>query len=229
MLTKAINVETNHPITITISETAYQAVLKAHTDAIAEEEKERLYIQERVDAKFTDQEQSTLWLCMNDKNEDFIHERLNPIVRKHMNSTVPVELYRGVSRIERMKLEDLAEGDEFTLDRVTSFSSDFATAKQFAGRWHYDSNIILSMRNCPWAYNYQEDIINIVLGAPDEEYMGLAKVDEQRADKLDMVTGECEFMLPSEARYRIIHIEDQFQTGPNAMAYTIIHLELIEW
>ncbi|BAQ22670.1 RNA polymerase ADP-ribosylase [Edwardsiella phage PEi20] len=229
MLVKATNVETNHPIMITIPETAYQAVLKAHTDSVAEEEKERLYIQERVDAKFTDQEQSTLWLCMNDKNEDFIHDRLNPIVRKHMNSTVPVELYRGVSRIERMKLEDLAEGDEFTLDRVTSFSSDFATAKQFAGRWHYDSNIILSMRNCPWAYNYQEDIINIVLGAPDEEYMGLAKVDEQRADKLDMVTGECEFMLPSEARYRIIHIEDQFQTDPNAMAYTIIHLELIEW
>lgn len=229
MLTKAINAETNHPITITISESAYQSVLKAHTDVVAEEEKERLYIQECIDAKFTDQEQSTLWLCMNDKNEDFIHERLNPIVRKHMNSTVPVELYRGVSRIERTKLEDLAEGDEFTLDRVTSFSSDFSTAKQFAGRWHYNSNIILSMRNCPWAYNYQEDIINIVLGAPDEEYMGLAKVDEQRADKLDMVTGECEFMLPSEARYRIIHIEDQFQTDPNAMAYTIIHLELIEW
>lgn len=204
-------------------------MFQKQVEAVREEEKERLYIQQRVDEKFTDEEQSTLWLCMNDKNDDFIHERLNPIVRKHMNSTVPVELYRGVSRIEARKLEDLAEGDEFTLDRVTSFSSDFSTARQFAGRWHYDSNVILSMRNCPWAYNYQEDIINIVLGAPDEEYMGLSKVEEQREDKLDMVTGECEFMLPKEARYRIVNIEDQFQTDPNAMAYTIIHLELIEW
>ncbi|UIS65537.1 ADP-ribosylase [Enterobacter phage vB_EclM_Q7622] len=204
-------------------------MFQKQVEAVREEEKERLYIQQRVDEKFTDQEQSILWLCMNDKNTDYIHELLNPIVRKHMNSTVPVELYRGVSRIEARKLEDLAEGDEFTLDRVTSFSSDFSTARQFAGRWHYDSNVILSMRNCPWAYNYQEDITNIVLGAPDEEYMGLAKIEEQREDKLDMVTGECEFMLPKEARYRIIHIEDQFQTDPNAMAYTIIHLELIEW
>lgn len=203
-------------------------MFQKQVEAVREEEKERLYIQQRVDEKFTDEEQSTLWMCMNDKNDDFIHERLNPIVRKHMNSTVPVELYRGVSRIEARKLEDLAEGDEFTLDRVTSFSSDFSTARQFAGRWHYDSNIILSMRNCPWAYNYQEDIINIVLGAPDEEFMGQME-KEQREDKLDMVTGECEFMLPKEARYRIVHIEGQFQTGPNAMTYTIIHLELIEW
>lgn len=204
-------------------------IFQKQVEAVREEEKERLYIQQRVDEKFTDEEQSTLWMCMNDKNDDFIHERLNPIVRKHMNSTVPVELYRGVSRIEARKLEDLTEGDEFTLGRVTSFSSDFSTARQFAGRWHYDSNVILSMRNCPWAYNYQEDIINIVLGAPDEEYMGLSKVEEQREDKLDMVTSECEFMLPKEARYRIVNIEDQFQTDPNAMAYTIIHLELIEW
>lgn len=194
-----------------------------------QEENERLYIQERIDAKFTVEEQSTLWMCMNDKNEPKIHERLNPIVRKHMSSTVPVELYRGISLKEADGIYDLAEGDEFTLGRVTSFSSDFSTAKQFAGKWHYNSNIILSMRNCPWAYNYKEDIINIVLGAPDEEYMGLLPVNEQREDKLDMVQGECEFMLPKEARYRIVHIEDQFQTDPNAMAYTIIHLELIDW
>ena len=196
---------------------------------IDSEERERQYIQSKVDEKFSNLEQSTLWMCMNDKNDDFIHERLNPIVRKHMSSTVPVELYRGISLIEANKIYDLAEGDEFTLDRVTSFSSDFSTARQFAGKWHYNSNIILSMRNCPWAYNYQEDIINIVLGAPDEEYHGMLTIKEQREDKLDMVQGECEFMLPSEARYRIVHIEDKFQTDPNAMSYTIIHLELIEW
>lgn len=193
------------------------------------EEQERQYIQAKVEEKFTDFEQSTLWLCMNDKNEELIHDRLNPIVRKHMSTVVPVELYRGVSMVEARKLYDLAEGDTFTLDRVTSFSSDFSTARQFASKWHYDSNLILSMRNCPWAYNYQEDIINILLGAPDEEYMGSLSIDEQREDKLDMVQGECEFMLPKEAAYRIVHIEDKFQTDPNAMAYTILHLELVGW
>lgn len=227
MLIPAVNVETNYPTTISVSEKNYQAILKAHTDAVAEEEKERLYIQERVDAKFTDIEQSTLWMCMNDKNADFIHERLNPIVRKHMNSTVPVELYRGVSFVELNKISDMAEGDEFTLGRVTSFSSDFATAKQFASKWHYDTNVILCMRNCPWAYNYQEDIINILMGAPDEEFHG--DIDEQRADKLDMVQGENEFMLPKEAKYRIVHIEDDFQKDPNEFYYTLIHLELVEW
>ena len=230
MLIPAIDVKTNYPTTISISNESYQKILEAKAEVDESEEQERLYIQERIDLKFTEHEQSTLWLCMNDKNDELIHERLNPIVRKHMNSTVPVELYRGISGIEANKLFDLNEGDEFTLGRVTSFSSDFATAKQFAGRWHYDSNIILSMRNCPWAYNYQEDIINIVLGAPDEEYMAMhVDVKEQRADKLDMVQGECEFMLPKEARYRIVNIEDNFQTDPNAMSYTIIHLELIEW
>lgn len=196
---------------------------------IISEEQERQYIQAKVEEKFTDFEQSTLWLCMNDKNEELIHDRLNPIVRKHMSTAVPVELYRGVSMVEAQKLYDLGEGDTFTLDRVTSFSSDFSTAKQFASKWHYDSHLILSMRNCPWAYNYQEDIINILLGAPDEEYMGSLSIDEQREDKLDMVQGECEFMLPKEAAYRIVNIEDKFQTDPNTMAYTILHLELVGW
>lgn len=228
MLIQAIDVKTNCPTTISLSNEALNAILERNAAMKAEEEKERLYIQERVDAKFTDIEQSTLWMCMNDKNSAFIHERLNPIVRKHMNSTVPVELYRGISMVELNKISDMAEGDEFTLGRVTSFSSDFSTAKQFASKWHYDTNVILCMRNCPWAYNYQEDIINIVMGAPNEEFNNNI-LDEQRADKLDMVQGENEFMLPTEAKYRIVHIEDDFQKDPNEFYYTLIHLELVEW
>ncbi|QEG12730.1 putative NAD--protein ADP-ribosyltransferase [Klebsiella phage vB_KpnM_Potts1] len=196
---------------------------------ISSEEKVRQSIQSKVEEKFTDIEQSTLWLCLNDKNEELIHSRLNPIVRKHMSTTVPAELYRGVTMIEAQKLYNLAEGDTFTLGRVTSFSSDFSTAKQFASNWHYDSNLILSMQNCPWAYNYQEDITNILLGAPDEEYMGLVSTEDQRKDKLDMVQGECEFMLPKEAAYRILRIEDKSNPGTNMTAYTILHLELVGW
>lgn len=187
---------------------------------ISSEEKVRQSIQSKVEEKFTDMEQSTLWLCLNDKNEELIHSRLNPIVRKHMSTTVPSELYRGVTLIEAQKLYNLAEGDTFTLGRVTSFSSDFSTAKQFASKWNYDSNLILSIQNCPWAYNYQEDITNILLGAPDED---------QREDMLDMVQGECEFMLPKEAAYRILRIEDKSNPDTNTTDYTILHLELISW
>lgn len=196
---------------------------------ISSEEKIRQSIQSKVEEKFTDMEQSTLWLCLNDKNEELIHSRLNPIVRKHMSTTVPEELYRGVTMIEAQKLYNLAEGDTFTLGRVTSFSSDFSTAKQFASKWHYDSNLILGMQNCPWAYNYQEDITNILLGAPDEEYMGLVSTEDQREDKLDMVQGECEFMLPMEAAYRILRIEDKSNPDTNTTDYTILHLELVSW
>ena len=192
-----------------------------------EEEKERLYIQQRVDEKFTDQEQSILWLCMNDKNTDYIHELLNPIVRKHLTSTVP-PLFRGISLLEANKIYDLAEGETFTLNRVTSFSSDFSTAKQFASKWHYDSQIVFRIKNCPYAFNYQEEMIQILLAAPDEEFMGQMEVKEQREDKLDMVQGECEFMLPSEATYRICSSQAVKDYGVETV-YTIIDLELIEW
>lgn len=192
-----------------------------------EEEKERIYIQERVDAKFTDIEQSTLWMCMNDKNTDFIHERLNPIVRKHLTSTVP-PLFRGISLLEANKIYDLAEGETFTLNRVTSFSSDFSTAKQFASKWHYNSQIIFRIQNCPYAFNYQEEMIQILLAAPDEEFMGQMEVKEQREDKLDMVQGECEFMLPKEATFRICSSQAVKDYGVETV-YTIIDLELIEW
>lgn len=192
-----------------------------------EEEKERIYIQQRVDEKFTDQEQSILWLCMNDKNTDYIHELLNPIVRKHLTSTVPT-LFRGISLLEANKIYDLAEGETFTLNRVTSFSSDFSTAKQFASKWHYDSQIVFRIKNCPYAFNYQEEMIQILLAAPDEEFMGLMEVKEQREDKLDMVQGECEFMLPKEATYRICGSQAVKDYGVETV-YTIIDLELIEW
>ncbi|QEA10499.1 ADP-ribosylase [Enterobacter phage vB_EhoM-IME523] len=192
-----------------------------------EEEKERLYIQQRVDEKFTDREQSILWLCMNDKNTDYIHELLNPIVRKHLTSTVP-PLFRGISLLEANKIYDLAEGETFKLNRVTSFSSDFSTAKQFASKWHYDSQIVFRIKNCPYAFNYQEEMIQILLAAPDEEFMGQMEAKEQREDKLDMVQGECEFMLPSEATYRICGSQAVKDYGVETV-YTIIDLELIEW
>lgn len=222
-------IQNQQVITVSMSDEAMLKIQMMDEERRAEEEAEREYIQARVDEKFSDWEQSVLWQCMNDKNEDKFHEQLNPIVRKHMSSTVPVELYRGISRLERSKIEDLDVGDEFQLNRVTSFSSDFSTAKQFAGRWHYDTNIIFSMRNCPWAYNYYEDIMQIVLGAPSSEFMGkVVAVDEQRLDKIDMIEGEQEFMLPSEARFRIVEI-DTYRKDPNEPLYEVYHLELIEW
>ena len=44
-----------------------------------------------------------------------------------------------------------------------------------------------------------------------------------------MVQGECEFMLPKEAAYRILRIEDKSNPDTNTTDYTILHLELISW
>ena len=59
--------------------------------------------------------------------------------------------------------------------------------------------------------------------------MGLVSSEDQREDKLDMVQGECEFMLPKEAAYRILRIEDKSNPDTNTTDYTILHLELISW
>lgn len=211
---------------IAITSEVFDKIQSAAQRVLEEEQRERDYIQAKVDEKFSDIEQSILWRCMNDKQNSCLHRDLNPIVRKHMSSTVPVELYRGITNIEAQKVQDMDVGDTFTLDRVTSFSSDFSVAKQFAGMWHYDSNIILSIRNCTFAYNYQEDMINMLMGAPDSEFGG--NLDEERVDRLDMVQGESEFMLPVEARFKIISI-DEHSKDPNDLSATIIHLELMDW
>lgn len=204
-------------MTINISEKAYQGILDVAESIKREEEKERRYIQDKVDAKFTPLEQSILWQCMNDKCSQILHDSLNPIVRRRMNTSIPAELYRGITLLEANKIYDLGIGDEFTLGRVTSFSSDLSTAKQFCGKFHYNSNILFKLLNCPWGYNYQEDIIQIVMGAPDCEFN-----TDSRIDKIDMLEGENEFMLPTEASFRIIDIND-------VDTYTVIELELVKW
>ena len=51
---------------------------------------------ERAISQFSDYEQSTLWLCFNDKADPKLHLDLDPVIRRNITSDVPVELYRGV-------------------------------------------------------------------------------------------------------------------------------------
>lgn len=183
------------------------------------EEKEREFIQAKVDAKFTWLEQSLIWQCLNDKDSQSHHEMFNSLIRKHMSTSVP-DLWRGVTRIEAHKLMDIAIGEEFSLNRVTSFSADYEKAREFAGTWVYASNIILELKNPGWAYNYYADIIDILLGAPDSEFG-----HEEREEKIDMVESEQEFMLPVEARFKLLNIIQE-NKNPD---YNIYQIELLEW
>lgn len=188
-----------------------------------DENQEREKIQAEVDKKFSDYEQMTLWRCMNDKEDPELHKDLSPIVRKHISTVVPVELYRGVSGFEISELL-LDVGDTFTTERVKSFSSDFSTARQFAGAYCYGTHTILSIRNCPLAFNYQEHMLQMVLGAPDSEYMN--KSFDERMDQLDMIESEQEFMFPIGTTFRVLSIDD-LSHDPRSRNYTIYHLELV--
>lgn len=183
------------------------------------EEKEREYIQARVDAKFTCLEQSLIWQCMNDKNTQQHHEMLNPVIRKHMSTSVP-DLWRGLTHIELRNIMDIEPGDTFTLGRITSFSADEAKAREFAGYYTYNTKTMLELRNPGWAYNYYADMMDMLLGAPDSEFG-----HEEREEKIDMVESEQEFMLPIEARFKLLDIVNTIEYPD----YNIYQIELLEW
>ncbi|ARW57991.1 ADP-rybosylase [Serratia phage X20] len=191
-------------------------------------EENQAYYEKLVNSMFSDYEQSLLWQCMNDKTCSNLHKDLSKVVSRHLSEHVPVELYRGISKTTLYQIQDLAVGETFELNRVTSFSSDFATARQFAGTYCYGTRVIFSLRNVVKAFNYQEHMMNILLAAPESEFMyneSYANNDE-RGDKLDMVNGEDEWMLPIGTRLRIVNIED-VQNDPLTPAYVMYHLEIV--
>ncbi|AEO97013.1 hypothetical protein CPTAKMNP4_021 [Salmonella phage vB_SenM-AKM_NP4] len=176
---------------------------------------------------FSDFEQSILWQCMNDKIDKTLHVELDKIIRKHISSDVPVELYRGVSKRTEAWLKNMAVGRIIADDRVTSFTSDFSTARQFAGGSVYGTHTILSLRNCPFAFNYQEHALNMLLAAPDTEFMHSIDPDfifDERLDKLEMVNGEDEWMFPIGTQFEIVEIEE-LQYDPLSPSYTVYHLD----
>ncbi|QQG32141.1 ADP ribosylase [Citrobacter phage CkP1] len=182
------------------------------------------YYEQKI-SQFSDYEQSTLWRCFNDKADAKLHLDLDPIVRRNITQDVPVELYRGVSKKTASWLQGMEVGRIIADNRVTSFSTDFSVARQFAGAYCYGTHIILSLRNCPFAFNFQEHAMNLVLAAPDSEFKKdwVSNEEDERMEKLEMINAEDEWMFPIGTQFEIVSIED-YQVDPRARVYTIYHL-----
>lgn len=184
------------------------------------------FYQHRTESRFSDIEQSVLWSCLNDKIGDDLHSRLNSIVNKNLTMDVSVELYRGLSRREAARWEFSEVGDIIEFTRVMSFSHDFAIAKQFSGAYTYGTFCMFAIRNCPMAFNYQEAMHQMVMGAPDSEFVKGYNDQFDRLDKLTMIKDECEWMLPIRTKFRVVDV-DLLAADPFQREVTIIHLECI--
>ncbi|WPK34497.1 ribosyltransferase [Escherichia phage AV112] len=185
---------------------------------------EREYLTNLIDSKFTRQEQNILWACTDSKEDPDFHYELDHLVRKHMTSTVPVELYRGVTPEEVERLSLLSVGCHWSPGRVTSFTTDFSTARQFSGSWEYQTYTILSLRNAPFIFDYYQNMVNIVLAGKNPKHV----MEETRIDVLDMIESEQEYMVSGISRFEIVKIED-LEYDPLSRLYKIIHLKMLNF
>ncbi|BBC78067.1 RNA polymerase ADP-ribosylase [Escherichia phage EcS1] len=161
---------------------------------------------EELISGYDDWEQSILWQCMNDKLLPKFHENLNEVISSRL-SRAPDELYRGISHSTLRQIQDLDIGDTFnTGHRVTSFTTDFAMARQFAGTYVYETRTILKLIDAPKAFNFQQEMINMLLAAPESEFRPRSSPfgTTDRGDKLDMVNREDEWMIPAGSELIIL-------------------------
>lgn len=194
------------------------------------EELKRRQLESEVNKLFTDKEQVVLWKCLNDKVEDWVNAGLDKIIRRRMTTATPEVLYRGVNRRMLNVLCNIEVGEIFTAEKVVSFSTDFNTARSFAGFGCYGTKTIISWSNPTMAYNYQEDMLKLLLAAPNCEFSSApydpqAKID--RKNKVNMVQDEQEWMMPIGTKFRVTSIED-VDFNPGGM-HTVYHVELISF
>lgn len=204
-------------------------ISKAYTELYLEEEEQRRLMEKEVDLILSTDEQSALWKCLNDKVDEELNYKLSQLIRKRMSMNAPNGLYRGVNRRMYKMLVDLDVGEEFTTQRVVSFSSELSTAREFSGHGIYGTKTIIRWLNPPMAYNYQEDMLMLLKVAPNCEFSSApydpdAKID--RRNKLEMVEGENEWMMPVGTTFRISSITEE-NFGPGLTYYTIYDVELI--
>lgn len=159
---------------------------------------------ERFDCK----EQSILWQCMNDKIGDEFHRNLDGIVRSHQNTNHDI-LYRGLSRRESRNFYDaLIKGYPFEFGKVSSFTVDEKIACEFAGKWHYATHVVVEVKDCSIAFNYQHNMKALLITAPDSEFMRLndsvGNITHRRSADIEMIDKEQERMLPIGTKFRVV-------------------------
>ena len=126
---------------------------------------------------FTEEEQSILWQCMNDKTCPELCYNLSKIVDEHCEE-YKFDLFRGISKSLLNLLYYKGVGDTFILPRVTSFSEDYEIAKSFASYEVYGTKTILHVVGPVFAFPYSKHMEQILLAAPCLLYTSDA-ADEQ--------------------------------------------------
>ncbi|AIZ01805.1 ADP-ribosylase [Escherichia phage vb_EcoM-VR5] len=180
--------------------------------------------QGEINERFTDEEQSVLWQCMENK-PDSIQETLNKIIRKNLTSVVPDKLYRGISKKTLKYLESVGcVGATIEFDRVMSFSKDFKVARNFASYNFYGTKNIFCINDAPFAFDYQEAIFKMICAAPPEEFNGLFP-EITRATNLQLVNDEDEMMFPAGTTLRVDSIESVY----GWQDYTLWNLSVLSY
>lgn len=197
-------------------------VLNGIIDTAASSGSFRDQCQAEIDALYTDNEQSVLWQCMENK-PDLIQEDLTGIIRNNLTKEIPTKLYRGISQKTMEYLEsEGCVGGIINFDRVMSFSRDWQVAINFASYSFYGTRNIFCINNAPYAYNYQEAIFKMICGAPPEEFNG-AYPEATRKSNLHLVNDEDEFMFPAGTTLRV----DLIEKHPLNNLYTVWHLTVL--
>lgn len=160
---------------------------------------------------FTDEEESVLWRCMNDKICPELCSKLADIIDDHCEE-YEFDLYRGVSNSLLRQLQGKDVGEKLMLNRVTSFSEDFNIARQFASYEIYGTKVVLQVVGPVQAFPYSKHMQQILLAAPDSEFHGVNK-DKHRKDNIDMVMNEQEWMINECTTLKIVDIIDDEETG----------------
>lgn len=176
-------------------------------DKLDKQEMQELFAKNQEPFKmFTDEEQSVLWRCMNDKICPELCTKLAHIIDNH-SEEYKFDLYRGVSKSLLNQLQSKNIGETMMLNRVTSFSEDIAIAREFASYNIYGTNVVLWVTGPVHAFPYSKHMQEILLAAPDSEFHGVNK-DKHRKDNIDMVMNEQEWMINECTMLKIVDIID---------------------
>ncbi|AKJ73181.1 ADP-rybosylase [Klebsiella phage PKO111] len=158
-------------------------------------------------SRFDCMEQSILWQCMNNKIGDAFHYKLDKIVRKHMNDNYD-KLYRGLSRREAKAFyQSLISGTPFDFGKVSSFTVDECIAREFAGKWHYATHVIIQLNECEEAFDFHHNMKALLITAPDSEFMrpndDWDNIASRRSADIEMIDKEQERMLPMGTKFKV--------------------------
>ncbi len=167
-----------------------------------------LSVWEALANRFDCKEQSILWQCMNDKIGEEFHKKLDSIVRRHQIDNREI-LYRGLSCREAKAFYDaLIKGEKFDFGKVASFTTDETIAREFAGKWHYSTFVVIEVNDCHQSFDYHTNMKSLLITAPDSEFIRpndlIDNVAQRRSANIEMIDKEREKMLPMGTKFKVV-------------------------